>query len=108
MRKIPPPPRIRSHLGGLILQILIFAVAGHRLYAGVTDEFRVEVFSLTGERMGSISDEVARTPLSRRLMDEFLATRPEEHRAAWAAREYPEHLPAFSHLLVDDEGNLWR
>jgi hypothetical protein len=85
-------------------------------YLGVTDSPVVHRYAIDGTRTGEIRWHARRVPVGdsiRKLELAWADTLPDA--AALRQRiersfrrgEYPEYLPVFNRVLVDDEGNVW-
>lgn len=83
------------------------ALGSDRLYVGTAETFEVRVFSLEGEPLGVVRDDVPPVPITDEVVEAFVARYPEDRRGFWAKLEYPDVLPAYSALLVDAGENLW-
>ncbi|MGH7720879.1 MAG: hypothetical protein ACREON_18790 [Gemmatimonadaceae bacterium] len=85
-------------------------------HVGAADAFEIAVFSLRGERVGTVRETRSRTRVTRahiaRFIDEQIARRSGQvderalHRR-YAGFEYPTIFPAFARLMVDPADNLW-
>lgn len=92
------------------------AAHGARLYAGAADRFEIEERTLTGELAGRI-----RWKGELRQIGDVEMARYREHRLEAAPSEavrrrverfldeapFPDRMPAYRKLLVDDRGHLW-
>ena len=91
----------------------LMAVGSDRVYVGTAEEFEISVFSIDGQRVGSIREDIERIALDRTRRQAFIdatveaSRNGERARPFYAGLEYPEFLPAYSNLLVDAEDNLW-
>lgn len=89
------------------------AVASDRVYLGTGDDFRIAVFSLDGDRIGTIDTAIERLPLDRRRREAYIESavadsrHGESSRAFYSSLEYPERLPAHGSMLVDSQDRLW-
>ena len=91
----------------------LMAVGSDRVYVGTGEEFEISVFSIGGQRVGSIREDIERVALDRTRRKAFIDATVEASRNGERSRrfyerlEYPELLPVYSNLLVDAEDNLW-
>jgi len=85
----------------------VVAMDSTQLAVGVTSEPWISIYSLDGRLKRRIDLALSRVPVTQSVIDDFVQTRPERHRAAWARLEYPDSLPAYSNLLIDSEGLIW-
>jgi hypothetical protein len=85
----------------------VVALDSTQLAVGVTSEPWVSIYSLDGRLKNRIDLDLPRAPVTQSVIDDFVQTRPERHRATWARLEYPDSLPAYSNLLIDSEGLIW-
>ena len=83
------------------------AIGSSRVFVGTAEAFQVRVFSLDGQEVGIIRDDVTPIAVTDDVIDAFLATYPEDRRAMWSSIQYPDYLPSYSSLLVDPDGCLW-
>lgn len=97
-------------------KVSAFALSSDRLYGGSGDSQEVSAWIPGSSSPVAVvrweSDPVPVTPRDRAAYEEErLAGASEDDRQAEADKlasiEYPEHMPPFSGLLVDDGGHLW-
>lgn len=84
----------------------IVAIGSDRVFVGTTDKHDVAVFSMQGERVGTIRGDQERVRMSNDAIDAYAESRGGSS-SFWTDLEYPDFLPAYSSLLVDPENNLW-
>jgi hypothetical protein len=90
---------------------------GDELFIGNGEEFRVDVLDREGTLTRSIRVDGPNPPLTEHLKEsyeEFEAQRagsspevPSGMLESVLSQPYPEHLPAYHIILVDEPGNLW-
>ncbi|HEX7050891.1 MAG TPA: 6-bladed beta-propeller [Longimicrobiales bacterium] len=95
----------------------VWVANGEEVYLGLSDGFEIRVFGRRGGLSRIIRWAAARQPVTRADRALFAAKReqhvqkhPEEARVfptLDAFPSVPDAKPAYSRLLVDDEGNLW-
>jgi len=92
------------------------AAGEERLYVGTGDRFEVAVFSLEGERVGTLRDTVTPAPVTDDRIEEYVERRvagveePARRRclgAFWRELEYPGRAPAYRDVRVGEDGNVW-
>lgn len=96
---------------------LSVALGDSLAYVGTGDAFEIAVFSLDGERVGTVSDTVSRVELTEERLDEYaaeIASRAEdgeerlrELRERYTSLDLPEAAPAHGDMLVGEGGHLW-
>lgn len=95
---------------------LAVALGDSLAYVGTGDAFEIAVFSLEGERVGTVADTASRVELTPETVDAYLdaaarrAGDPGERRELreyYTGFEHPDRAPAHRDLLVGEEGHLW-
>ena len=92
-----------------------YVVGDDRFYLGTSDEYAVQVYSLSGELVMVIRRSGADLAITARHIDRFVSeqlSRATDIRRRIIERQYrdmefPERFPAYARLLVDVPGNLW-
>lgn len=97
---------------------LSYAVWNDEIFIGTADQLQVDVYAQSGVQIRSVRAPAVGMQLTREIRsayEDFLRSRvasasPEvqaEMERTISGIDYPSRLPAYSSLLVDDEGNLW-
>ena len=87
--------------------IVAFGPDAH-LYGGWNDELDIAVIDLEGKRDRSITREHAPVPVTDEDIEAVLAeTSDEQMRSSILDADLPQTKPAFTALVVDDQGQLW-
>ena len=85
----------------------LIAIRDEQILVGISNRPEILVYSLEGERLGRIALDLSSRPIDSSVIDEFVSTKDERHQAAWARFDYPNELPYFSDLHLDDLGRVW-
>jgi len=94
----------------------LVAVGDSLIYVGTGDDYEVALYSLDGDRVGTLRDSVETRPITDKLVDAFIdrilgeTEDPAERRRArshYEALEYPDRTPAYLDMLAGRDGHLW-
>lgn len=94
----------------------LVAVGDSLIYVGTGDAYEVALFSLGGERVGTLRDSVQTRPITDELVDAYIdrvlgqtedAAKRQQERYGWEALEYPDRTPAYQGMLAGRDGHLW-
>lgn len=110
--RIGTPGGSRPHPGGRGTQ---FALHGGNAFIGDGKQFEVEVWTLAGDQIGLIRGPSVPLEVTDSLIQAFIEVeladveerRHPAIRAAIEALEWPESIPAFTELRVDNTGVVW-
>ena len=104
---------VRSRPFGLSTQV---AAGGSLIYVGMSDAWAIDVLDGSGTLRRSIRRTRERTPVTPEVIDRYRESQlasvtndnaRRESERFYATVEYPDRLPAYGQLRVDDAGNLW-
>jgi 6-bladed beta-propeller protein len=93
------------------------AISRDRVFVGAADSAVIATYQLTGTAAGPLRTDVPPRPATSRHFDRAIdlqaaqlgdaASRDVARRMLHQAATMPEHLPAYSGLFADPDGNLW-
>ena len=89
------------------------ALGADRVYVGVADRFSIDVYDFDGQLLLTVGDGAAPLELTGRRQQAFIddvvsgSRDPESSRRFYQRIDFPDRLPAFDRLIVDDQGDLW-
>lgn len=79
---------------------------GHIHYSW-SDSLGVQVYSMTGRRVRRVDVPFEPVPVTEAAREREMEKYPSDAPMSALADAMPEHIPAFSQFLVDDEGRYW-
>ena len=110
--RIPNGPVIQTPLP--LFPKSIYAQGSDRIFAGYTGTPAIDVFSAQGRKLHQIKPTLQLAPLTAALhkawADSVAGTLPVTRAEALGfvnSLRYPDVLPAYDMIIVDDAGNLW-
>lgn len=98
----------------------VFAADGAHVWVGTNDGYRIDRFSIDGDLVASVRMDREARPLPSAMIEEYRSVERAKASSGAAAKggndifgmmaddaPYPDLLPHYDHLRVDDEGRLW-
>jgi hypothetical protein len=94
----------------------LVAVGDSLIYVGTGDAYEVALYSLNGQRVGTLRDSVDTRPITHELVDTYIdrvlgetedAAKRRAARSRYEALKYPDRTPAYLDMLAGRGGRLW-
>jgi hypothetical protein len=98
----------------------VMAVYGSTLYYGSSDHYEIGAYTPAGTLRRSIRRTFENLPVTRSDIDAYTTQQMQYYqnpsvsadararaKRVFAEMPYPDHMPAYQHLIVDAQGNLW-
>lgn len=105
--------RIRTQPFGRSTQV---AAGDSTIYVGTSDAWSIDVLDPEGSLIGLIRRSRELGPVTPDVIERYVASQldalrnqdaRQENERFYATVDYPERLPAYGSMRVDDDGNLW-
>ena len=94
----------------------LVAVGDSLIYVGTGDDYEVALYSLDGQRVGTLRDSVETLPITDALVESYVdhivgdtedAAERRKARSDYEALQYPDRTPAYVDMLTVRDGHLW-